>query len=128
MLQRWPRQRDWSPPLRRTIGVTMKSTLVILAAFVGVGGLAVFAQQPPATNLGNDANGNPLRRAIKTGHVSNYDETKVRPYTLPDPLVLADGKPMKDAKTWQERRRPEILHLYETEIYGRIPANAPHVT
>ena len=106
----------------------MKSTLVILAAFVGVGGLAVFAQQPPATNLGNDADGNPLRRAIKTGHVSNYDETKVRPYTLPDPLVFADGKPVKDAKTWQERRRPEILHLYETEIYGRIPANAPHVT
>jgi len=106
----------------------MKSTLVILAAFVGVGGFAVFAQQPPATNLGNDANGNPLRRAIKTGHVSNYDETKVRPYTLPDPLVLADGKPVKDAKTWQERRRPEILHLYETEIYGRIPANTPKVT
>ena len=106
----------------------MKSTLVILAAFVGVGGLAVFAQQPPATNLGNDADGNPLRRAIKTGHVSNYDETKVGPYTLPDPLVFADGKPVKDAKTWQERRRPEILHLYETEIYGRVPANAPHVT
>ena len=106
----------------------MKSTLVILAAFVGFGGLAVFAQQPPATNLGNDADGNPLRRAIKTGHVSNYDETKVRPYTLPDPLVLADGKPVKDAKTWQERRRPELLHLYETEIYGRIPANTPHVT
>ena len=106
----------------------MKSTLVILAAFVGVGGFAVFAQQPPATNLGNDANGNPLRRAIKTGHVSNYDETKVRPYTLPDPLVFADGKPVKDAKAWQERRRPEILHLYETEIYGRVPANAPHVT
>ena len=106
----------------------MKSTLVILAAFVGFGGLAVFAQQPPATNLGNDANGNPLRRAIKTGHVSNYDETKVGPYTLPDPLVFADGKPVKDAKAWQERRRPEILHLYETEIYGRVPANAPHVT
>ena len=33
--------------------------------------------------LGSDANGNPLRRALKTGHVSNYDEAKVPPYTLP---------------------------------------------
>ena len=30
-----------------------------------------------STNLGADANGNPLRLALKTGHVSNYDEAKV---------------------------------------------------
>ena len=28
---------------------------------------------------------------------------------------------------WRERRRPEIVKLYETEIYGRIPDNAPKV-
>ena len=92
------------------------------------GMLIAGAQQPTTINLGNDASGNPLRRAIKTGHVSNYDETKVRPYTLPDPLVLSDGKPVRDAKTWQEKRRPEILRHYENDIYGRIPANAPRVT
>ena len=43
--------------------------------------------QAPVTNLGNDANGNPRRLAVKTGHISNYDETKVKPYTLPDALV-----------------------------------------
>ena len=37
-----------------------------------------------------DANGNPLRRA-PTGHVSNYDEAKVTPCQLPDPLVLQDA-------------------------------------
>ena len=82
----------------------------------------------PATNLGSDANGNPLRRALKTGHVSNYDEAKVAPYTLPDPLVSADGRRVTDARAWSTRRRPEILKLYETEIYGRVPANAPKVT
>jgi hypothetical protein len=81
-----------------------------------------------ATNLGPDAQGNPLRRATKTGHVSNYDEAKVGSYTLPDPLVLANGKPVRDADTWFKQRRPEILKLYETEIYGRVPANAPKVT
>jgi hypothetical protein len=32
------------------------------------------------------------------------------------------------AKEWREVRRPEILKFYETEIYGRVPANAPRVT
>ena len=81
-----------------------------------------------ATNLGSDANGNPLRRALKTGHVSNYDEAKVSPFTLPDPLVLANGKPVRDRQTWIKQRRPEILRMYETEIYGRLPAKTPAVT
>lgn len=74
-----------------------------------------------------DANGNALRRA-PTGHVSNYDESKVGTYTLPDPLVLANGKPVRDADTWFRQRRPEIVKLYENEIYGRVPANAPKAT
>jgi hypothetical protein len=76
----------------------------------------------------SDANGNPIRTATKTGHVSNYDEAKVRPYTLPDPLVTADGRAVRDADAWFKQRRPEILKRYETEIYGRVPANAPKVT
>src|SRR5688572_23251069 len=94
--------------------------------------LGLGAQQPgappaqaPVTNLGNDANGNPRRLAVKTGHISNYDETKVPPYTLPDPLVLLNGKPVKNADTWRRERRPEIMRLYETEIFGRVPASAP---
>jgi hypothetical protein len=85
---------------------------------------------PPAsaTNLGADANGNPLRRALKTGHVSNYDEAKVAPYTLPDPLALANGRPVRDRQTWVNERRPEILRMYEAEIYGRTPAKTPPVT
>jgi hypothetical protein len=83
--------------------------------------------QPSAINLGSDANGNPLRRALKTGHVSNYDEAKVPPYTLPDPLVTSDGRPVRSAAVWRARRA-ELVRLYETEIYGRIPASAPKVT
>lgn len=74
-----------------------------------------------------DANGNPLRRA-PTGHVSNYDEAKVGTYTLPDPLVQQDGKPVRDTATWFGKRRPEILKLYRTDIYGRVPASAPKVS
>ena len=51
----------------------------------------------------------------------NYDEAKVGTYTLPDPLVLANGKPVRDAKTWNEKRRPEIVRLFEENQYGRAP-------
>jgi hypothetical protein len=53
---------------------------------------------------------------------ANYDEAKVPKYTLPDPLAMANGEPVRDAKTWQNRRRPEILKLYRTEVFGRSPS------
>jgi hypothetical protein len=53
---------------------------------------------------------------------ANYDESKVPSYTLPDPLVRENGKAVKNAKGWVRRRRPEILHLFETHVYGRSPA------
>jgi hypothetical protein len=74
-----------------------------------------------------DANGNPLRRA-PTGHVSNYDEAKVGTYTLPDPLVFQNGQPVRTPDQWFKQRRPEIIKLYESEIYGRIPERAPKLT
>jgi len=49
----------------------------------------------------------------------NYDESKVSNYTLPDPLRMSDGTPVKDAKTWTSKRRPEILKLFESEVFGR---------
>jgi hypothetical protein len=75
-----------------------------------------------------DPGNNPVRLAKITGHVSNYDEKKVPPYTLPDVLVMANGVRVDSAEMWFKARRPEILKFYQTEIYGRIPANAPRVT
>jgi hypothetical protein len=77
-----------------------------------------------STTPRTDAHGNVIRHA-PTGHVSNYDEAKVGTYTLPDPLVLQNGQPVRDAKTWYQQRRPELLKLYDTDIYGRVPGNAP---
>ena len=69
------------------------------------------------------APGAPIRTAEKTGHVSNYDEAKVGTYTLPDPLTSADGKRVTSAEAWTKQRRPELIRIYEAEIWGRIPAN-----
>jgi hypothetical protein len=76
----------------------------------------------------SDPSGNPVRLARATGHVSNYSEDKVAAFTLPDPLTTNSGQRVTTAQEWREKRRPEILKFYETEIYGRVPANAPRVT
>ncbi len=76
----------------------------------------------------SDPNGNPVRLARATGHVSNYSEEKVLPYTLPDPLLMANGERVASAEMWFTQRRGEILKFYQSEIYGRVPANAPQVT
>ena len=49
-----------------------------------------------------------------------YDESKVRPYTLPDPLVFANGRKVASRADW-ERRRIELLRLFEENVYGRSP-------
>jgi len=51
----------------------------------------------------------------------NYDESKVPDYTLPDPLVMQDGTRVTDAETWWTKRRPEVLRLFETYVYGKSP-------
>lgn len=55
------------------------------------------------------------------GPKSNYDEQKVGTYVLPDPLTMQDGTRVTDAKTWMDRRRPEIVRLFEDNEYGRSP-------
>ena len=99
----------------------------VLSFVLAASSAIVLAQQPLALPR-TDANGNPLRRAEKTGHVSNYDETKVGSYQLPDPLKFADGRAVKTAREWTEQRRAEIIRAYERDIYGRIPAVTPRVT
>ena len=54
----------------------------------------------------------------------NKDENKVKPYTLPEPLVFADGSPVATAADWT-RRREEILDLFQKEMYGEMPPSAP---
>ncbi len=59
--------------------------------------------------------------AAQPGFVANYDEAKVGAYTLPDPLVFADGTPVKTPKDWTHKRRAEVLRLFEDHVYGKTP-------
>ena len=51
----------------------------------------------------------------------NYDEAKVGQYTLPDPLVTSGGRKVTTSAEWFQGRRPELLRLFQTEVYGKVP-------
>ena len=52
---------------------------------------------------------------------SNYDESKVPAYSLPDVLKTSNNKTIKNKKAWEKIRRPEVLTLFEDNIYGQVP-------
>lgn len=51
----------------------------------------------------------------------NYDESKVAAYTLPDPLKMQDGRAVASAEMWRSERRPELLALFRSQVYGQRP-------
>jgi hypothetical protein len=85
---------------------------VLVFAACGLRAQAPAVPSAPAT---------PSAPSVVAGIAVNYDESKVGTYTLPDPLILKNGKPVRDAKTWMTKRRPEIVEMFETQQYGRAP-------
>ncbi|MEI8227607.1 MAG: family 16 glycoside hydrolase [Planctomycetota bacterium] len=68
-----------------------------------------------------------LACAVFAGHSAaaepNYDESAVRPFTLPDPLAGPDGLPAANVEAWRTKSRPHQLQLLEKYVYGKqLPA------
>jgi hypothetical protein len=63
----------------------------------------------------------------KTPNAANVDESKVPPYTLPDPLTMKNGEKVTSAPMWWNQRRPEIVEDFDREVYGRMPKVTPAV-
>jgi len=62
-------------------------------------------------------------------NAANYDEARADVYpNLPNPLILLNGKRVTTAKMWWSKRRPQIVELFDEDIYGRVPAHVPAVT
>jgi pimeloyl-ACP methyl ester carboxylesterase len=59
---------------------------------------------------------------------ANYDEAKVPAYTLPDVLTTTNERLVKNKTTWETRRRPEIIHLFEENVYGQMPNTVDHLS
>lgn len=55
------------------------------------------------------------------GFPVNYSEDSVGNYVLPDLFTQQNGQKVKDAKTWMEKRRPELIRLFEEHQFGKLP-------
>jgi dipeptidyl aminopeptidase/acylaminoacyl peptidase len=76
--------------------------------------------------VGEGPDGAPRPNAVETTRAEpDYDESKVPAYTLPDALLLANGKKVADARAWTEERRPELLRQFAAHVYGRTPGSGP---
>lgn len=52
---------------------------------------------------------------------TNETESKVIPYTLPDPLLMPDGKRVINKEQWIKFARPFIYKMFEDNVYGLYP-------
>ena len=132
-------------PIPRSIRLSFASGLVALGGFVALLAAQTGAPLQPASTLPPPVHmtaEQDHQRTMDLLHISslrpgsnshvqstwNLDESKATPYpNLPDPLVLNNGKKVKSAKVWWTKRRPEIVEMFDREIYGRMPPNTPKV-
>jgi (4-O-methyl)-D-glucuronate---lignin esterase len=112
------------------------------SAFAIAAGAAVLAQPSPERRAATEADYRAtLARlgiaSVRPGadgfnrsapNAANYDEAKAG-MTSPLPALLRtrDGRPVTSAAMWWRVRRPELVALFDREVYGRVPATAPRI-
>ncbi len=52
----------------------------------------------------------------------NYDEAKVPSYVLPALLTCSNGQIVTGKNEWTKIRRPELLELFTSQVFGRVPS------
>jgi len=53
----------------------------------------------------------------------NTEESKVPSFDLPALLTAKDGQKINSKEDWENIRRPELLQLFEKEMFGKVPSN-----
>lgn len=83
----------------------------------------VYLLSAPIVAVGQDETEQPSAqpKITQVEFPRNYDQSKVPPYTLPDPLIAADGTVIDTPELWEAKRRPEILDILESNLFGRPP-------
>lgn len=59
----------------------------------------------------------------QTKFVANYDEAKVGTLPIPEVLTAEDGTKITGKEAWLNKRRPELLRIYEKEVFGKTPTD-----
>ena len=59
---------------------------------------------------------------------ANFEESRIRPYELPDVLTRENGHRVGTARQWERCRRSELLSVFQREMYGTLPGTDVHVS
>lgn len=94
----------------------LKKTLVIALSLLLSGSLTL-AQQ----NQSWQASPERVEQLSKNQTEFNYYESKVPAYTLPEVLTTQKGEKVITQEQWGKVQRPELLELFTTQVYGRVP-------
>jgi hypothetical protein len=117
----------------------MRVAAALCAAFLALGGMPALAQQPDYTKANADRAVMLDRLGIPPSSIrpgadgfnkdapnaANYDEAKAGVPVLPGVLTMVNGDRVDSPRMWWRERRPEIVELFDSQIYGRVPATAP---
>jgi hypothetical protein len=99
-------------------------TLAVLALAVLLSAPHAAAQNATPAAAPNP-NSNPNKPTVVAGGPVNYEEDQVGSYSLPDPLRLQSGEQITDPESWFNKRRPELIRLFEENQFGRTPGRPP---
>ena len=115
---------------------TRTLTSIFASAFIVTAVFAVRQFGPPGPPPPCDYHAEMMKqlglKSIRPGpnpnNQSTFDEATANPYkdSMPDALTLNNGGKVTTAQQWPKRRQ-EIVELFEREVYGRVPKNAPKV-
>jgi pimeloyl-ACP methyl ester carboxylesterase len=79
------------------------------------------------TDAGWQASTETVEKLSKSNPGFNYYEEKVPSYSLPAVLTEKSGKIVTTKEEWTKIRRPELLELFRTNVYGRVPSTPYHL-
>src|SRR3954465_15759776 len=119
-----------------------RATARAIWACVGLTAIAAAAESPSSQSLTAEQDHRRLLDLLKiqelrrgpdgdpnSPRAANFDESKVNQnIELPALLKLSSGQSVKSADQWWKQRRPELVELFDREIYGRLPKHTPKVT
>jgi hypothetical protein len=80
----------------------------------------VVATRAAAQSGGWQADPQTVERLSAARTEFNYDEARVPPYALPDPLRMTEGSTVGSPEDWPDRRA-QIIELFRENVYGRSP-------
>jgi hypothetical protein len=107
--------------MKRTLSMTKKISVLFTLIFIIFSfSVTLPLQAQPVT--GWQASKETVEKQSKSRPEFNFYEEKVPSYKLPEVLLAGNGKTIATKEDWNKIRRPELMELFRTSIYGRVPS------